>query len=132
MKSIWTIVFILVVIGILALKAISFQVRETETVIVTRFGEPVRPITEPGFKMKFPIPIEAVHRFDSRNRLFETTTDETPTAGGEPIIVQSYLVWRIQEPEKFLVSVKNVQDAEKKLRKPVEECSEFRHWPALF
>ena len=122
MKSIWTIVFILVVVGILALSAVSFQVRETETVIVTRFGEPVRPITEPGFKMKFPAPIEVVHRFDSRSRLFEATTRETPTAGGEPIIVQSYLIWRIQEPEKFLVSVKDVENAENKIKSQLQDA----------
>ncbi len=122
MKSIWTIVFILVVVGILALSAVSFQVRETETVIVTRFGEPVRPITEPGFKIKYPAPIEVVHRFDSRCRLFEATTRETPTAGGEPIIVQSYLIWRIQEPEKFLVSVKDVQNAEDKIKSQLQDA----------
>lgn len=123
MKSIWTIVFILVVISILALSAVSFQVRETETVIVTRFGEPVRSITEPGLYFKFPAPIESDEaRFDSRNRLFEATTRETPTAGGEPIIVQSYLIWRVTEPEKFLVSVKDFENAEDKIKSQLQDA----------
>ncbi|MHC4551193.1 MAG: protease modulator HflC [Planctomycetota bacterium] len=122
MKSIWTVVFILVVIAILALSAVTFQVRETETVIVTRFGEPVRTITEPGLKFKFPIPIEDKEKFDSRNRLFEATSRETPTAGGEPIIVQSYMVWKIADPEKFLISVKDVKDAEVKIKSQLQDA----------
>ena len=122
MKSIWTIVFILVVIGILALQAVTFQVRETETAIVMRFGEPVKKITEPGLKFRFPKPIEWEEKFDSRNRLFEATSRETPTSGGEPIIVQSYLVWRIADPEKFLISVKDVDNAEVKIKSQQQDA----------
>lgn len=122
MKSIWTIVFILVVIGILALSAVTFQVRETETVIVTRFGEPIRTIDEPGLAFKLPVPIDDVRRFDSRNRLFEAISRETPTAGGEPIIVQSYLVWRIADPEKFLISLKDVKNAEVKIKSQLQDA----------
>ncbi len=122
MKSIWTIIFILVVIGILAMAAVTFQVRTTETVIVTRFGEPVRPITEPGLYMRFPSPIDVVHRFDSRSRLFTATTQETTTAGGEPIIVKSYLVWRIADPGKFLESVKDVDSAEGKIKSQLQDA----------
>jgi membrane protease subunit HflC len=85
-------------------------------VIVTRFGEPVRPETEPGLKKKFPKPIEVVHRFDSRSRLFDDIPEEeTTTAGGEPIIVKSYAVWAIADPGKFLTSVEDVKSAENSL-----------------
>jgi membrane protease subunit HflC len=105
------------VVGILLLSAVMYQVRETETVIVTRFGNPVRPETEPGLKFKYPKPIEVVHRFDSRSRLFDNTPEEeTTTAGGEPIIVKSYLVWSIADAGKFLISVKDVANAELTLR----------------
>jgi membrane protease subunit HflC len=98
------------------LSSILYQVRETETVIVTRFGKPVRPETEPGLKVKLPKPIEVVHRFDSRSRLFDDIPEEeTTTAGGEPIIVKSYAVWAIADPERFLTSVKDVKSAEDSL-----------------
>ena len=43
-----------------------YQVDETEQVIVTQFGEPVRgPITTPGLKMKVPF-IQTIRRFDKR------------------------------------------------------------------
>ena len=117
MRNFWTILCVLLVVFVLVLSSVMFQVRETETVIVTRFGEPVRPIKEPGLKFKWPKPIEVVHRFDSRSRLFQDTPEEeTATAGGEPIIVKSFVVWRIADPEKFLVSVKDVVTAEDNLK----------------
>lgn len=116
MKNFWVILSVLIVIVILLLSSVLYQVRATETVIVTRFGEPVRPETEPGLKTKLPIPIEVVHRFDSRSRLFdETPEEEITTAGGEPIIVKSYAVWAIADPGRFLISVKDVDSAKSSL-----------------
>jgi len=116
MKNFWAILSVVIVIVILLLSSILYQVRATETVIVTRFGDPVRPEKDPGLKMKFPIPIEVVHRFDSRSRLFdETPEEEITTAGGEPIIVKSYAVWAIADPGRFLISVKDVDSAKASL-----------------
>jgi membrane protease subunit HflC len=41
--------------------------------------------------------------------------EETTTAGGEPIIVKSYAVWAIADPERFLTSVKDTKSAESSL-----------------
>jgi membrane protease subunit HflC len=117
MRNFWTISCVVLVVLILVLSSVMFQVRQTEKVIITRFGEPVRTIEEPGLKFKFPKPIEVVQRFDSRSRLFqETPEEETATAGGEPIIVKTFVVWRIADPETFLVSVKDVSTAEDNLK----------------
>lgn len=117
MKNFWAILCVVIVIFILVLSSVLYQVRVTETVIVTRFGKPIDTQDEPGLGWKWPAPIDTVHRFDSRSRLFENIPEmETTTAGGEPIIVKSYLVWKIEEPEKFLVSVKDVKSAEDKLK----------------
>ena len=76
MKNFWTILSVVVVVVILLLSSVFYQVRETETVIVTRFGDPVRPETDPGLRIKWPKPIEVVHRFDSRPRLIDTPIRE--------------------------------------------------------
>ena len=112
MKNFWTILSVIAVVVILLLSSVLYQVRETETVIVTRFGDPVRPETEPGLKAKWPQPIEVVHRFDSRPRLIDTPVRETTTADLQSIIVRSYAVWAIADPSKFLISVKDVKIAE--------------------
>ncbi|MBL7214732.1 MAG: protease modulator HflC [Phycisphaerae bacterium] len=117
MRNFWTILCVLLVVFILVLSSVMFQVRQTEKVIITRFGEPVRTIDRPGLKFKYPKPIEVVERFDSRSRLFQDTPEEeTATAGGEPIIVKTFVVWRIAEPKTFLVSVKDVVTAEDNLK----------------
>ncbi len=116
MKNFWVFLSVALVVLVLTLFAVVFQVRETETVIVTRFGKPVRPITAPGLYLKYPLPIDRVHRFDSRSRLYEGVLEETNTAGNEPIIVNSYVVWRIADPERYLVSVQDKRSAEGKLR----------------
>ncbi len=121
MKNLTSIIFVLLVVVVLAVYLVSFQVRETESVVVTRFGRPKRSITEPGLYWKWPPPIERVHRFDSRVQLFEGIMEETTTKGGEPIIVTTYVTWKIAEPQKFLESVGTVKNAEEKLRGRVRD-----------
>lgn len=115
MKNTAITIFIASVVLIMGLYLIAFQVRETESVLVTRFGKPVRTITEPKLCFKLPTPIERIHRFDSRMHVFEADLGETTTKGAVPIIVNTYVVWRISEPLKFLNSVGTVKEAEVKL-----------------
>ena len=115
MKNIVITIFIALVVIVMGLYLIAFQVRETESALVTRFGKPVRTITEPKLCFKLPAPIERVHKFDSRMHVFEADLGETNTKGAVPIIVNTYVVWRIVEPLKFLNSVGTVKEAEVKL-----------------
>lgn len=116
MKNFWVFLSVVAVVLVLVSFMVVFQVRETETVTVTRFGQPIRRIIEPGLYVKFPPPIDRVHRFDSRSRLYEGVLEETNTAGNEPIIVNSYVIWRIADPERYLVAVQDLTSAEDKLR----------------
>jgi len=115
MKNIAITIFVALVVAVLGLYLIAFQVRETESALVTRFGKPVREITEPKLYFKWPAPIERVHRFDSRMQVFEADLGETTTKGAVPIIVNTYVVWRIDQPLKFLNAVGTVKEAEVKL-----------------
>jgi membrane protease subunit HflC len=94
---------------------ISFQVREIESAMVTTFGKPTRQITKPGWYFKWPVPIEQVYKFDSRMRVFEADLGETTTRGAVPIIVNTFVVWKIAEPLVFFNAVGTVKEAENKL-----------------
>ena len=120
MKNIAITIFVALIIAVLGLYLIAFQVRETESALVTRFGKPVREITEPDLYFKWPAPIERVHKFDSRMQVFEADLGET-TAKDAPIIVNTYVVWRIAEPLKFLNSVGTVKEAEDKLYSQIKD-----------
>lgn len=121
MKNIATTILILLIIAIGLLLAVCFQVRQTETALVTRFGEPVRTITEPGLKFRWPVPIERVHKFDSRMRLFESEIGETTTKGAIPIIVNTFVIWRIAEPLQFYNAVGTIEQAEVKLLSQIQD-----------
>jgi len=115
MKNIAIAIFIAFIVITLSLYLVSFQVRDTESCLVTTFGKPTRPLVEPGVHFKWPFPIQQVYKFDSRMRVFAPQVEETPTAGGEPIIVSTYVVWKIAKPLAFFNAVKTVKRAEDEL-----------------
>jgi membrane protease subunit HflC len=115
MKNIAVTIFILFVVAVMVLYFVSFQVREIESALVTTFGKPTRPITKPGWYFKWPAPIERVYKFDSRMRVFEADLGETTTKGAVPIIVNTYIVWKIAEPLVFFNAVGTIKEAENKL-----------------
>jgi membrane protease subunit HflC len=120
MKNVSILVFLVLIVLVLILCSVSFQVRETESALITRFGEVSRTTAEPGFYWKWPKPIESVIKFDSRSRLLKGRQTETTTRGADNILVTSYLVWKIAEPQKYLESVKNDADAVTQLRGRLE------------
>ena len=115
MKNIAITILIVLVVAIMGLYLVSFQVREIQYALVTTFGKPTRQITEPGWYFKWPAPVERVLKFDSRLRVLEGDLGETTTKGAVPIIVNTYLVWKIAEPLQFYNAVGTIKEAQNKL-----------------
>ena len=121
MKNIAITMFILLVLIALGLLFVSFQVREIEYALVTTFGKPTREIVEPGWHFKWPPPIQRIYLFDSRMRVLEADIGETTTKGAVPIIVNTYIVWKIAEPQDFFNAVGTVKEAESKLLSQISD-----------
>jgi len=127
MKSIAITIFVVLIVAVLGLYLISFQVREIECALVTTFGEPTDEITEPDWYLKWPAPIQRVYLFDSRMRVFpeadlgETTISETTTKGAVPIIVNTYVVWKIAKPLDFFNAVGTIKEAKSKLYSQISD-----------
>ncbi len=121
MKNIVIVIFIVLLISVLAFLLFSFQVRETEFALVTTFEKPTREITTPRLCFRWPFPIQRVHKFDSRLRVLEVEVTETTTKGAVPIIVNTYVVWRIAEPLAFFNAVETITEAESKLRSRISD-----------
>ena len=135
MKNIAITIFIVLIVAIMVLYLVSFQVREIESVLVTTFGKPTREITEPGWYFKWPAPIQRVHPFDSRMRVFEAELGETTTKGAVPIIINTFIVWKIAEPLEFFNAVGTIKEAENKLRSQLGDTQNKvigRHYFAEF
>ena len=121
MKNLAIVILIGLVVVVLAFYAVCFQLRESESALVMRFGKPVRQLTEPGLKFVWPLPIERMIRFDTRMRSLSAELTETTTKGDIPIIVNTYIVWRIAEPLQFYNAVGTVTEAESKLRSHIRD-----------
>jgi membrane protease subunit HflC len=121
MKNIAITIFIVLIVAVMAIYLVSFQVREIESALVTTFGKPTREITEPGWYFKWPTPIQRVYKFDSRMRVFEADIGETTTKAAVPIIVNTYVVWKIAEPLEFFNAVGTVKEAESKLLSQISD-----------
>jgi membrane protease subunit HflC len=122
MKNVTITIFIVLLFIVLALVFTMFQVRETESALVLTFGKATRQITEPGLYFKWPPPIESVQKFDSRARGLVAELGETPTKGAVPIIVNTFIVWRIAEPLAFFNAVGTISDAESKLLSQISDA----------
>jgi membrane protease subunit HflC len=123
MKSVAITLFVVLLIAILAVYLVSFQVSEMESALVMTFGKPTREVTEPGWYFKWPSPIQRVTKFDSRLQVVEGNLLETPTKGAVPIIVDTYVVWRIGEPLEFYNSNNrgSIEEARKRLRNHIND-----------
>ena len=123
MKNLAITIFIVLIIAILGLYLVSFQVRETESALVTTFGKATSEdeIKEPGWYFKWPAPIQRVYKFDSRMRVFEADLGETTTREAVPIIVNTFIVWKIAEPLEFFNAVGTVSEAESKLLSQISD-----------
>jgi membrane protease subunit HflC len=73
----------------------TFQVRQTEVAVVTTFGKYSRSITEPGFCLRLPWPIQRVHKFDRRLQVFESKHDQSITSDQINLIATVFVGWRI-------------------------------------
>lgn len=121
MKNIAVIIFVVLILVVLGLAFASFQVRETESALLMTFQKPVAEITEPGWYFKWPPPIQQVYKFDSRLRVLEAEVGETTTKGDVPIIVNTYVVWRIADPLQFHNALETVQRAERTLLSQIDD-----------
>ena len=106
------VLIVTVAIGLLVLNSVFFQVRETEQVVITQFGKPVRVIREAGLYAKIPDPVQSVRRFDKRLLIYDVKPSEFLTADKKNLILDMYMGWQIVDPIKFLASVRDRRMAE--------------------
>ncbi|MEE9418630.1 MAG: protease modulator HflC, partial [Desulfatiglandaceae bacterium] len=100
---------------ILASGLIFYQVDEREYIVITQFGNPIKAIKKAGLNWKWPDPIQSVNRYDNRLKTYELGETEYLTEDKKNVMVDSYLVWKIDDPIKYMRTVKNRIGAETRL-----------------
>jgi membrane protease subunit HflC len=90
-----------------------FSVRETEFVLVTQFGKPVRTVTQAGLNVKWPF--QTAIYFDRRMRIYNPRPSEFLTRDKKNVVVENYVAWKIQDPDRFVQAVGDATAAEMRL-----------------
>jgi membrane protease subunit HflC len=81
-----------------------FTVHQTQQVLITQFGQPIRVIQEPGLNVKLPF-IQSVISFDRRLLDFEAPGEEVILGDQRRLIVDSFTRYRITDPLLFFQTV---------------------------
>lgn len=126
-RNLFTLVVGLLLLLICLLLLVVFQVRQSEVAVVTTFGRPTRPITEPGAHWKWPWPIQRVWSFDQRVQNFENRLTEGLTSDSFNLLTSVYVGWKITDPTaffpKFSGTARPIAEAEKVLDRLVSNTS---------
>ncbi len=93
-------------LGVLGLAALSlFTVDQRQYAIVFQLGEIKDVIKEPGLNFKWPL-IQNVRFFDRRILTLDSAEPERfLTAEKKPVLVDSFVKWRIDDVRKYYISV---------------------------
>lgn len=93
----------------------AFTVNQTEQVILTQFGRPVRePIIEPGLHFKLPL-VQQVTRIDKRYLAWDGPRVEMSTKDKTYIQVDTFARWRITDPMRYFLRLRDERSAQSRL-----------------
>ncbi|MEJ0019457.1 MAG: protease modulator HflC [Acetobacteraceae bacterium] len=90
-------------------QAALFTVDQTEQVLITQFGQPVRVITKPGLHTKIPF-VQTVISFDKRLLNLELPGDQVILGDQRRLVVDSFTLFRITDPLLYYQSVGPLED----------------------
>ena len=90
-----------------------YSVRETEFALVTQFGRPVRTVSNAGLHVKWPF--QSILWFDRRLRIYNPRPSEFLTRDKKNLVIDNYVAWRIEDPNRFVQSVGDTSAAEMRL-----------------
>ena len=100
-KNLITLIIAAVLLVIFALLLFTFQVRQSEVVVVSTFLKPTDTITNAGLYVKWPWPVQSINRFDSRVQTFADIPSETLTADSTMLLVNVFVGWKISDAKEF-------------------------------
>jgi len=101
------------VVGVVLLWRSFFAVRETDFVLVTQFGRPLYTVSEAGLSIKWFF--QSATYFDKRLRIYNPRPSEFLTGDKKNLVIESFVAWRIEEPQRFVQTVGDPVAAELRL-----------------
>ena len=89
---------------LIVLSASLFTVKQTEQVLITQFGEPIRVINTPGLHAKIPF-VQTVITFDRRLLDYQNNGEEVILGDQRRLIVDGFTLYRIANPLEYYQTV---------------------------
>jgi membrane protease subunit HflC len=108
-KYLWLVAALVAVIAYLSF----YTTRETEFALITQFGRPVRTVSDAGLHVKWFY--QSILRFDRRLRIYNPRPSEFLTRDKKNLVIENYVAWRIEDPDRFVQTVGDVSAAEMRL-----------------
>ena len=103
------------VLILVVLSSATYQVHETNQVIITQFGNPIGDAkTEPGLHFKVPF-IQKTNYFEKRFLEWDGSPNQVPTKDKRFIWVDTYARWRIVDPLRFFQRLRDERGAQSRL-----------------
>ncbi len=99
--------------GLLLVYLTFYTTREMEFALITQFGRPVRTVVNAGLHVKWPF--QSILRFDRRLRIYNPRPAEFLTRDKKNLVIENYVAWRIEDPDRFVKSVGDTASAEMRL-----------------
>ncbi|HIE96850.1 MAG TPA: protease modulator HflC [Planctomycetes bacterium] len=111
-------VAVLVVLLLVAAYSSVFTINQRELGVVLEFGNPIRSIDEPGLYFKIPL-IQEVRRLPRTRQFWASGSRDVlealPTKDGKKVEVSVWAIWKITDAEKFVKSMRTVENAEQQV-----------------
>jgi len=119
MKAIGPVVAVLIVVALLV-SGTLFTVDQRQNAIVFQLGQVKEVVTKPGLNFKIPL-VQNVRLFDMRILTYD---DAEPlrflTQGNRPVLVDSFVKWRIVDVQQYYVSVRGEEfEALRRIRQTI-------------
>lgn len=105
-------VILFTIIGILI--ANLFIVKEGEYKVIRQFGEVVRIESEPGLSYKIPF-LHSVTTLPKYQMRYNVSEAEINTKDKKRMLIDSYAVWRIEDPKKMIANARIIENAEARM-----------------
>src|SRR2546430_13625053 len=100
-------------LGVASLRLVT--VGEREFAVVSQFGRPVRVESTPVLDLKLSVPFQAVTGFDRRLFALVPAPREFLTLGKQSVVATGLILWRVEDPAKYMRTVFDRVGAESRL-----------------
>jgi len=103
-------IVVLIILAVLGLSQAAYVISEWQQAIVTRFGQPIRIVREPGLYVKLPL-IHTLTRFDKRVLATDAPPGEYLTLDKKRLVVDHISRWEIADPLQFFRTMRDERGA---------------------